>query len=199
MLRFWHARAVLLAGLLLAFAGGCTGLPGERWEVRAKQALSRGSLTLQASRDGSTLHLSLWLDPAPGEEAHVTDLYLVPALSAGKPAEGSEAESESRLPPDAAEPTGRGPIGLGFVYSNGDTERYVSRYTGGGSSWGGGPPGPEEVRVSWSLAGRWAEARELGLVVHVASSAYSVSGGYAQEARYVLIAPKVEEKPAPSR
>ena len=189
---------VLLCGLL---ASGCTGLPGERWEVMAKQGLSRGSLNVQASRDESTLYVNLWLDPAPGEEAHVADLYLVPALSAGRPAEGGEAGRESRLPPDAVEPTqrSRGPIGVGFVYSNGDTERYVRRYTGGGSSWGGAGPGPEELRARWTLAGPWAEARELQLVVHVASSPYSTSGGYAQEARYLLIAPKAEEKPAPRR
>jgi len=185
---------------LILLASGCTGLPGERWEARAKQGLSRGSLSVQASRDETTLYVNLWLDPAPGEEAHVTDMYLVAAGRGGKAPEGGEGEGESRLRPDSVGPTqrSRGPIGVGFVYSNGDTERYVSRYTGGGSSWGGGAPGPEELRAKWTLAGPWAEARDLEVVVLVASSPYSASGGYAQEARYLLTAPVVKEKPRQS-
>ena len=199
MLCFRSTRVLHLACLVSLFAGGCAGLPGERLEVRAKQGLTRGSLNLQASRDESTLYVNLWLDPAPNEEAHITGLYLVAAGRAGKAPEGGEAEGESRLRPDSVEPTrrSRGPIGFGFVYSNGDTERYVSRHTGGGSSWGGGVPGPEELQAKWTLAGPWAEAREWELVVLVASSPYSVGGGYAQEARYLLIAPQVEEKPRP--
>jgi hypothetical protein len=199
MLCFRSTRVLHFACLVSLLAGGCTGLPGERWEVRAKQGLSRASLNLQASRQESTLYVNLWLDPAPNEEAHVTDLYLVPAGRSSE-APGGEAEGEGRLRPDSVGPThrSRGPIGVGFVYSNGDTERYVSRYTGGGSSWGGGAPGPEELQAKWTLAGPWAEARDLELVVHVASSPYSAGGGYAQEARYLLTAPVVKEKPRQS-
>ena len=177
-------------------AAGCAGLRGERWEVEAREGLSRGALSVQAASEGEELSVLLTSAPPPGEEAHVTDIFLVSA-KVGRPV----GEGREKLPPDEVEPVGgpRGPIGIGFLYSTGDTERYVSRYSDKGYASPASPPGPQHLRATWRLAGPRAQARQLELVVVVALSPYPKGELRIEEAHFIITRPHPQsESPLPT-
>ncbi len=182
----------LLALLLLVMAAGCAGLPGERWEVRSLEALSRGSVSVQASSEGHTLYVVLTLHPPAAEDAYVTDVF----LTMGRAGVG---EARPRLRAEEVQPLGRyrGPVGLGFVYSSGDVDRYVARHTREGYYGTGGSSGPQRLQAAWTLVGPWAEAPELELVVVVTMGVYPRTGDYTEEVLFCLIRPRSQAEGRP--
>jgi len=178
---------VLLAWLPLMLAVGCADLQGERWEVRALDRLSRGSLSVRATGEGPDLEVLLTLYPSPEEEAHVTDIFLT---SVGLPPE--RLGVRATLPPDDVQAVGgpSGAIGFGFLYSTGDVERYVSRYSRRGYAGTEPPPGPERLEAKWTLVGSWARSSELDLTVEVVMSLFPHKGQRTEQARFILIRPR---------
>jgi len=173
-------------------AAGCAGLPGERWEVRAWQPLGRGAVSVQASSEDNNLHVWLTLSPPPGEEAYMSDIFLTSAGSLARRPRARPSPAEPlQLRPDHVQPVGRrrGSIGVGFLYSTGDVDRYVARHTEQGYYGPDGSSGPERLHARWTLVGPWAEARELELVVVARLGVYPRAGEYAQQARFLLIRP----------
>ena len=151
------------------------------------EELERGSLSVRASNDGPDLRVLLTLSPPPGEEAHVTNISLT---SAAVPSPGLGVRPV--LPPGDVRPVGTrgGGIGFGFLYSTGDTERYVRRHSDRGY---GGPESsghPQRLEARWTLTGLWAEARELDLMVEVVTSLFPNREQRRGEAHFVLVRPK---------
>lgn len=143
------------------------------------------------------LIVSLTLAPPSGEEAYLEDLFLsLPGGPPGRPAQ------QARLRPEEVKPEGRrrGAIGVGFLYSTGDVERYVRRSGGGGDVGFGAPAGPHRLRARWPLKGPWAEAEELELVAVVRLGVSRHSEGRTEEARFLLIRPRADgEAPSADR
>ena len=179
----------VVACLLPVLAAGCAALAGEPWEVKALEPLSRGALSVQASSRDHTLHVILTLHPPAAEDAYVTDVFLTmrqAAIQEGRPT----------LPADDVRPLDRyhGPIGVGFVYSSGDVDRYVARHTSEGYYGSGGSTGPQRLQATWTLVGPWAEAGELELVAVVAVGVYPRTGEYIEHARFRLLRPRSSQE-----